>query len=169
MAKIVNMQAVAVPLIHFDMGDGRVYRVNGKMPVEQWLTLAHLEQRMIDLSAESERLKLEGEDDEALRVVGEDVLGVLGELCDMVLAVLRVLQPELEECPFDEDQIGVFLATMRESFFEAVGPDPTQPSPETAGTAKTPANRSARRKSTPSSGSRASRSSSAGRRITGTP
>lgn len=164
MARLVNMQPVVAEEIHFDMGDGTIYRINGKLPVQQWLTLAHLEQRMLELGVDLQAATTASDDDEYLRI-SDEILAVLDELCAMVLKVLQVHQPELEACPFDEDQILIFMREMRAYFEQKLGPDPTPPS-ATPGTEKT-VNRAARRASTSSSGSRASRSSSAGRPTTG--
>lgn len=164
MAKIVNMARVVREQVAFDMGDGRIFLVDDKLPVEQWLTLANLEQRMLECMADMQRDV--PEDSEENLTVAQEILAILEDLCAEILTILQVNSPELESCPFDEDQVIVFMNEMREHFSAKVGPDPTPPSPTPAGT-KTAPNRAARRRSTPSSGSRRSASSTAGRRTTG--
>lgn len=154
MAKIVNLQKVAGEQIGFDMGDGRIFLVDDDLPVDSWLTLIHLEQRMFDAAALVDN-------DEA----SQEVIEILSDLADEILVILQINHPELERCPFDRNQMVTFMNAVREHWHEKLGPDPTPPSPTPAGT--TTPNRAARRKSTRSSGSRASASSTAGRRTTG--
>lgn len=168
MAKIVNMARVVKEQVAFDMGDGCIFLVDDKLPVEQWLTLAHLEQRMLDCMADVNGGAALDENDPEHLGTAQEILAILEDLCAEILAILQVHHPELERCPFDEDQVIVFMNEMRTHFAQKIGPDPTQPSPETVG--KTPTdNRAARRRSTRSSGSPRSGSSTAGRRTTGAP
>lgn len=164
MAKIVNMARVVREQVAFDMGDGRIFLVDDKLPVEQWLTLANLEQRMLECMAD-----LGGnvpEDGEEHLDTAQEILAILEDLCAEILVILQVNNPELDRCPFDEDQVILFMNEMRLHFAQKIGPDPTPPSPTPAGT-KTAPNRATRRKSTRSSGSPRSASNTAGRRTTG--
>lgn len=163
MARIVHMDVLVPDAIDFDMGDGRVFRVNGNLPVQQMLTFAKLESRLEQSQAQAIALR-DADDAEGFDAMGESIIATLDELCAEILAVLQVHQPELTECPFDQAQVGVFISALRGQIEEQLGPDPTQPSPESAG--KTAPNRATRR-SRPSSGSPRSGSSSAGRRTTG--
>lgn len=164
MARLVNMKHAVPEDIGFDMGDGRIYRVSGKIPVVRWLTLAAFEQDWTELSLDMATAVTAG-DDEAYAEASRELLDSMRELAALILVMLQEYQPELTECPFDSDEMILFVRSLSADMNAKVGPDPTVPPP----TGTKTANRATRRKSTPSSGSRASRSNSAGRRTTGTP
>lgn len=162
MARIVNLNVLAPEDIDFVMPDGATFRVSGDVPMETMLRLARLEQRMVECGAEIRILQAATPvDDEALEAASTAMVDGLEDLCDLILGLLRVHQPELEEVPFGQHQVSIFLAALRQSLDDEAGVDPTKPPSTKTG------NRSQRRTSTRSTGSRPSSKSSASRRTTG--
>lgn len=163
MARIVNLGILAPKDIDFVTGDGSVFRVSGSILMSSMITLARLEQSLAEVQAEAAALQERKDDEgqEGYRRAGADALDVLEDLQAEVLKLLQVHQPELEEVPFTQHELGAFLAALRSDLDEQAGVPPTSPPSTTTG------NRAARRASTRSSGSRASSSSSASRRTTG--
>lgn len=160
MARIVNLGILAPEDIDFVTGDGRVFRASGSVLMSSMIQLARLEQSLADVQAEAAALSESG-DDEGYRRAGGEAIDVLEDLQAEVLKLLQVHQPDLEEVPFTQHELGAFLAALRSDLDEQAGVPPTSP-PSTP-----TVNRAARRASTRSSGSRASSSSSASRRTTG--
>lgn len=160
MARIVNLGILAPEPITFVTGDGSRYVADGSVLMSSMIRMARLEQSLADVQAEALALEKAG-DDEGFRRVGGEALDVLEDLQAEVLTLLQVHQPDLEEVPFTQHELGAFLAALRSDLDEQAGVPPTSPpSPKTG-------NRAARRASTRSSGSRASRSSSGGSPTTG--
>lgn len=162
MARIVNLGILAPEPITFVTGDGSEYVVDGSVLMSSMIQLARLEQTLNDLQAEAAALGGAG-NDEGYRRAGGEAIDVLEDLQAEVLKLLQVHQPDLEEMPFTQHELGAFLAALRSDLDEQAGVPPTSPPSAKTG------NRAARRTSTRSSGSRASSPSSASRRTTGAP